>query len=123
MSDREVYSVHMTEGHFEAYKRWLASHQLMVVGPMPVEGRGFEGENHYTVSPADDHPGLMQGGGFIYQPIDSAVPVASQERHSEEVVVRLSPRLCRALERVAEDEHTSVSEVVREALSTRWGLK
>lgn len=60
---------------------------------------------------------------FAYQPIDSAIPVASHERHSEEIVFRLSPRLAKALVDLANDEHTSVSEIVREALAVRWRLK
>ena len=63
------------------------------------------------------------GGEFVYRPVDSAVPVPSQERHSEEVMFRLSKRLRRELQRLAEDEQTSVDEIVREALAARWGLK
>lgn len=65
----------------------------------------------------------QSGEAFVYQPVDSAVPVPSQERHTEKVRFRYSPRLARALERLADDEQTSVSEIVREALAARWGLK
>jgi len=61
--------------------------------------------------------------GFVYKPVDSAVPVPSQERHTEEVVFRLSPRPLRVLEQIAETEQTSISEVVRDAVATRWGLR
>jgi predicted HicB family RNase H-like nuclease len=60
---------------------------------------------------------------FAYRPVDSAMPVSAHERHTEGAVFRLSPRLLRALEQLAEREQTSVSEVVREALAARWGLK
>jgi predicted transcriptional regulator len=43
----------------------------------------------------------------------------NHERHTEDVVFRLSPRLRDALERLAEREETSVSEVVRDALAPR----
>lgn len=66
---------------------------------------------------------LMHDSNFVYLPIDSAVPVPSHERHTEGVVIRLSPRLWEAVEKLAEREQTSVSEIVREALSVRWGIK
>jgi hypothetical protein len=60
---------------------------------------------------------------FAYKPVDSSVPVPSHERHDEDVRFRLSRRLRRALEQVAEREQTSVSEIVREALRSRWQIK
>ena len=66
---------------------------------------------------------IVDMSGYAYQPVDSAVPVSSHGRHSDEVVFRLSPRLHAALERLAESESTSVSEIVREALAVRWGLE
>lgn len=45
----------------------------------------------------------------------------NHERHTENVVFRLSPRLRDALVRLAEREETSVSEVVRDALAPRLG--
>lgn len=60
---------------------------------------------------------------FAYQPVDSAVPVNSRERHTDEVSFRLSPRLRRELEQLADREQTSVSEIVREALASRWKLR
>lgn len=65
----------------------------------------------------------MSSDDFAYQPVDSAVPVPSFERHTEEVTFRLSPRLLRILKDVAEDEQTSQSEIIREALAARWGIK
>lgn len=49
---------------------------------------------------------------------DAGMPVP-HERHTEEVVVRMSPRLLRAVERAARTEETSVSELVRDALEGR----
>lgn len=65
----------------------------------------------------------MNEDEFVYQPVDSSVPVRAHERHTAWVAFRLSPRLHRELVELADREETSVSEVVREALAKRWGLK
>ncbi len=49
--------------------------------------------------------------------------IQPHEQHTETVPFRLSKRLVNELERLAEKEETSVSEIVREALAKRWGLE
>jgi predicted HicB family RNase H-like nuclease len=55
--------------------------------------------------------------------LDGSPAGVPPERQTDEVSFRLSPRLRSALEERAQAEETSVSEMVREALATRWGIR
>jgi Ribbon-helix-helix protein, copG family len=80
----------------------------------PFDGETVQGETMQV----DD----LSVEGFAYKPVDSAVPVPAQERHTEEQIFRVSPHLRTALERLAEREQTSVSEIIRDAISVRWDV-